>query len=107
MISDNEMDMLLRKIDENTKNGKIEWYQIDTHSYRCSFPRSSVVTSHLPNRGGYGISVLNSSGEEVGHLDVESSSADQDQIMERIYKSAERKALSIDETLDDILSNLE
>lgn len=106
MISDSEMNMLLRKIDENTNRGKIEWYQIDNDAYRCSFPKSSVVISFIQNRGCE-LSVLNSLGENVGHLDVGSSTAEQDQLMDRIFNLAQRKALSIDETLDDILSNLE
>ena len=108
MISPSEMNTLLKRLDENTQKGTIEWFQVDSNSYRCSFPKSSVVTFINQGRGNYGLLVLNSSGEEVGRLVADSSTTPtQDQLLEQIFSSAERQALSIDETLEDILSNLD
>lgn len=110
MINEKELRKIIIRVLEKTNRKELDWQnEPDNRAFVCTFPRSSIVLSRdiYLDIQFYIFSILNESGDVVGTLNTRDCNPALAEAITTLYKLAERHALSIDETLEDILSNLD
>ena len=110
MINPEELQKVINKLLVKTKLKELDWkFDSDSQSVTCDFPRSSIIISkqNLKSTSLYHFMILNESGDSIGDISTFDPSERFHQAISEIFAQAERQALNVDETLNDIFSNLE
>ncbi|HLY47539.1 MAG TPA: hypothetical protein VKQ73_18315 [Stellaceae bacterium] len=107
---------ILNGLMERTDKGDLDWTETANKSaFLVSFPNYSIIFSEEQSQSGdlpdYLISIKNSEGRTVDSFsDVDLLSAEPGrkyfETMRDFFNKVRRKALRVDEALDDILSHL-
>lgn len=106
--------MLVRKLHEKTIGAELEWEPTDEDGvFQVAFPEFTIrVSMHQVSDVDvyYLISIHDSRGnliEQVNDEQLKEDIPDSYVLMKAMYEAARRKALGVDEALDNILSQLE
>ncbi|MGD9616870.1 MAG: hypothetical protein AB7H90_17300 [Alphaproteobacteria bacterium] len=115
-MSNNKYTQILHLLVEQTDNGKLDWKETGNESaFLVSFPNYSLMLSEKKARDSdmpdYVISIINSEGKTVDEfsdvsLGTEYSGEDFFRLMRELFNKARRRALGVDEALNDILAHL-
>jgi len=104
---------LVKAIYEKTVNGKLEWVQtVVDDTFLVSFPSSSIDISKtkINNDDIYLLSIYNAEAElveSIADTDIEDYLSDSYTLLKEIFERARTKALKVDDTIQQILSDLE
>lgn len=103
---------LVRVLREKTAQDEIEWERRvgynDDEEYRYSTTTSTSIIHQSANNGWYSFTLLNSQGLVIGRLSMtEHSSQELDDHLESLHSVVRGRVLQIDETIDNLLSDLE
>ncbi len=110
MVSDEQMKEIAARSLRRTLDDSLEWSTLRgaraRNGYICNFENASLIVEKRNDEDAdidfVRFAILNGSGETVGEI---TSYEDGDELYE-LYEKAETKALSINETLQNILSHL-
>jgi hypothetical protein len=105
---------LVPRIHEKSQRGEIPWQKSADGRFESSFPGYTVeVYSRISDEvSWWGIRIYNEEGdivEDVDDTDLTQNVRGQpwEKIMKEIYEMARRKALRIDQAIDELISELE
>lgn len=97
---------LIRALAEKTGNNEIEWEKTSNpDAFQTSFPNYSIVL--LQRVGDISLHLANEKGQVIERYSSTHAPTDIDQMMHETFELARRRALGVDEALDDILRTLD
>ncbi|WP_157958826.1 hypothetical protein [Salinicola sp. RZ23] len=131
-MSDEKIKAIVDSLVGKTESGLVAWKEVGgtlkSNSFKVSFPKSTVIIEDISTDNMFGVaiaraampsyrvSVLNWKGEEVdGAKDTELNGAPQGLNLKpneytdklaKLFEMARRQAMGVDDTLDDILKEL-
>jgi hypothetical protein len=97
---------LIRVLAEKTRNNEIVWEKTSNpDAFQTSFPNYSIVL--LERLGEVTLHLANEKGEVIERYSSTPAPTDIDHMMHETFELARRKALGVDQALDDILKTLD
>lgn len=112
-MKDQRLVKLIKQLRKKTKEGKIAWEStLEGGVFQASFPGSSV---HLFRRGAdIVLEIYNDEGivvEDIADTEINDENFPEDggsyPAMSDLYSLARRRAMGVDETIDNLLAELE
>jgi hypothetical protein len=109
-------EALLSRLVSKTNHNELDWRESPSaDTFQTSFANYSVTISETEGRRGqidYVVSLINSEGvvvDNISDTDLDSGSGDTYffQMLRGLYQAARRRALGVDNALDEILKELD
>jgi hypothetical protein len=118
MAAAEKYQKLVERLVHKTDAHELDWKEKETaepDSFQVSFANYSIILSELYPRGGdtpdYIVSILNSEGTLIEPFSdvfmLNATGGDYYSILSGLYRDARRKALGVDNALDEILNELD
>jgi hypothetical protein len=104
---------LVQRLHEKSRRGEIAWRKNASGNFEASFPSYTIEVYSLPyGQGLWGVRIFNEDGEfveGVNDYDLSQHVPGQpwEDVLREIYNIARRKALRVDEALDELIVELE